>query len=52
MKRETAELIIEYLGDYYSNLYNDGLDRSDMDEHEDNVLIDKVLKIASEGNKK
>jgi hypothetical protein len=49
MRRETAELIIEFLGDYFSNLFGEGLGRMDMTEHDDNALVDRVLKIAKEG---
>ena len=51
MKRETAEHIVEVIGDYFSNLYSEGYDRSDMSEHAENVLIDEVLKIAAAGEK-
>jgi hypothetical protein len=52
MRRETAELIIEFLGDYFSNLYGSGLGRMDMTEHDDNSLLDSVLKIAKEGDQR
>jgi len=52
MKRETAEHIIEYIGDYFSNLYSEGYDRSDMNEHAENALTDAVLKIAKAGDQK
>ena len=47
MKRETAESIVEFLGDYFSNLYEEGSDRHNMSEHAENALVDGVLKIAA-----
>ena len=50
MKRSTAETIVEYVKDCIVNVYENGNDCSDISIEFEESMIDKVLKLAKEGD--